>query len=164
MAQRAPLPHSKDEIARRLRMTRAAFALTQREFAAKAGITASAYNRYERAKRFIALDQALKLRAAYGLTLDWIYCGETAGLPIHLLAACDSACRRDQRRATNQPPPAPPTAAVLTMGGGQRSDPTRLNRAPCPDDHSQPGMQLSRERARLASRMHRGRHGRDGCG
>jgi transcriptional regulator with XRE-family HTH domain len=42
------------------RTSRQAVNLRQGEFATLAGITASAYSRYENAKRFMGLDQAIK--------------------------------------------------------------------------------------------------------
>jgi transcriptional regulator with XRE-family HTH domain len=60
-AQRERLPYSREEIARRLCLTRTALGFKQGEFAVRAGLTASAYNRYERATRVPAIEQAIKL-------------------------------------------------------------------------------------------------------
>lgn len=70
-----------DGIAYRLELTRRVFGLQQQDFAAKAGISASAYNQYERAKRIISLSHAHKLCDQYLLTLDWIYRGDPSALP-----------------------------------------------------------------------------------
>ena len=111
------MERGKDEIARRLRMTRAVFDLTQGAFAAKAGLTASTYNRYERATRVPAIEQAIELCEAYGLTLDWIYRGVPDGLPLHTcwrLAAEPVVTISVARRISRLK--AAPAAVVLTNG------------------------------------------------
>lgn len=68
------------EIGERLRLTREALGLTQAEFARKSKVAASAYNQYEKGKMRPAVDQAIKIRDTYKLTLDWIYLGDNSGL------------------------------------------------------------------------------------
>lgn len=72
---------SLDAIARRLERTRVALGLTQSEFADKAGIARNTYNQWEKGKGRPQLDGAIALCHVYNLTLDWIYFGETSGLP-----------------------------------------------------------------------------------
>lgn len=72
---------SLDAIARRLERTRVALGLTQSEFADKAGIARNTYNQWEKGKGRPQLDGAISLCSTYNLTLDWIYFGETSGLP-----------------------------------------------------------------------------------
>lgn len=72
------------DVAARLRMTREAFGLEQGEFADQAGITRNAYNQYEQAQRIPRLDIAIKICGTYGVTLDWIFRGELAGLPFNI--------------------------------------------------------------------------------
>ncbi len=74
-------PNSVPAIAHRLIATREALGLNQTEFCSNAGIAENTYNQYERAKGRPSLDMALKLCAAYRITLDWIYRGDAAGLP-----------------------------------------------------------------------------------
>jgi DNA-binding XRE family transcriptional regulator len=68
-------------IAHRLERTREALGLSQSEFADKAGIARNTYNQWEKGKGRPQLDGAIALCTAYGLTLDWIYFGQMAGLP-----------------------------------------------------------------------------------
>jgi transcriptional regulator with XRE-family HTH domain len=73
-----------EAIAARLRATREAFGLGQNEFARRAGIASNTYNQYEQAKNLPRLDFANQICDAYGVTLDWIYRGDTSGLPFHI--------------------------------------------------------------------------------
>ena len=79
---------SLEAIAIRLQALRAAWGYTghgrQRAFAELMGITPQAWNNYERAGQRIGLDQALLVVRKTGVTLDWIYRGEPAGLPQQL--------------------------------------------------------------------------------
>lgn len=82
----AELPHeyTLSEIGMRLQLTRQAFGMNQTEFADGAGISQHAYNQYERGHRRPNIDAAIALRDQYGITLDWIYCGDPSGLPYKL--------------------------------------------------------------------------------
>lgn len=71
-------------IAHRLRATREALQLTPSQFADGAGIKRNTYSQWEAAKGRPQLDQAMALCAKYRLTLDWIYFGNTDGLPMNL--------------------------------------------------------------------------------
>lgn len=71
-------------IARRLVMTREALGLKQTEFCAQIDVAKNVYNPFEKGSRRITLDVALKIRARFGVSLDWIYCGEVGRLPMHL--------------------------------------------------------------------------------
>lgn len=79
-----PTPRNLDAIAARLRATREAFGLGQNEFARRAGIASNTYNQYEQAKNIPRLDFANQLCDTYGITLDWIYRGDTSGLPLQI--------------------------------------------------------------------------------
>lgn len=78
---------SMKSIGERLRVTREALGLSQAAFAKAARVSASAYNQYERGRMRPAVDQAIALRDAHKLTLDWIYCGDNSGLQAPLQAA-----------------------------------------------------------------------------
>lgn len=73
-----------DDVAARLRQTREAFRMKPSEFADNAGIARNAYAQYESGQRLPRLDIAIKLCSTYGLTLDWIFRGEMAGLPFNV--------------------------------------------------------------------------------
>jgi transcriptional regulator with XRE-family HTH domain len=74
-------------VGKRLRVTRLALQLGQREFAARAGIASNTYNQYEQGTRLIPPGKATALCEEYNLTLDWIYRGEPGNLPYKLAAA-----------------------------------------------------------------------------
>ena len=67
-------------IAARLKSAREAFGMSQKEFAAKADISNTTYNNWEASHSPIGISGALKLRKEYGLSLDWIYCGDADNL------------------------------------------------------------------------------------
>jgi transcriptional regulator with XRE-family HTH domain len=86
-------------IAERLRLTREATALSQAQWCRRVGISTTAWNNYESAARRISLEQAFKVCSAMGLTLDWIYRGISAGLPMQLATAIQRLETSDPRRA-----------------------------------------------------------------
>lgn len=92
---RAPTHH--DAVSDRLRITRKATRLSQAAFARRAGISTSGWNNYERGRNRISVDEALKLCASFGVTLDWIYRGIDAGLP-HQLAVAIHKVEADERQ------------------------------------------------------------------
>ncbi|MGB3026902.1 helix-turn-helix transcriptional regulator [Paradevosia shaoguanensis] len=57
---------------------------TSAAFAAMVEITPQALNNYERGRGRPNLDQALRIVAKTGVTLDWIYLGEISGLSVRL--------------------------------------------------------------------------------
>jgi transcriptional regulator with XRE-family HTH domain len=72
-------------LARRLVRTRLALGYTtQRGFAEQLGIRSHQINVFERGRRRISLGVALLIREKFGISLDWIYCGDAAGLPAAL--------------------------------------------------------------------------------
>lgn len=71
-------------IARRLVTTRKAIGLGQSEFCEQIGVEKNVYNPFEKGHRRITVDVALKIRARFGVSLDWIYCGDTSHLPVQL--------------------------------------------------------------------------------
>jgi transcriptional regulator with XRE-family HTH domain len=84
MAQRPISPTSLPAIAARLRLLRESTRLKQAAFSRLVGLSASQWNNYERARERIAIDQALKLCASTGCSLDYIYRGERGGLSFKL--------------------------------------------------------------------------------
>lgn len=73
------------ETAERLRQARMAINPNQSEFARRAHLSQNRYNQYETAQRPLTLDAALKLRDTYGLTLDYLFRGDTALVPHGLM-------------------------------------------------------------------------------
>lgn len=72
---------SKAAVARRLELTRTFFSLSQKDFAARADLSPSAYNHIEVARTYPSVETAIRICDAYQITLDWIYRGEPSGLP-----------------------------------------------------------------------------------
>jgi transcriptional regulator with XRE-family HTH domain len=69
------------EIGQRLEAVRKGFSdFKQNAWAEKHGFAATQYNNWETGARRIPVDDAEKLCATYGLTLDWIYRGRRDGL------------------------------------------------------------------------------------
>jgi transcriptional regulator with XRE-family HTH domain len=76
-----------DAIALRLKRIRQAKGLSQAAWCRLVGIPTPQWHNYESGLRRIALDPALKVCAATGVSLDWIYRGITAGLPYDIAIA-----------------------------------------------------------------------------
>jgi transcriptional regulator with XRE-family HTH domain len=71
---------SLSAIGERLRLTREALGLSQAAFARAAKISAPSYNQYEKGVTRPSIDQAIRMRDAHKLTLDWIFLGDNSGL------------------------------------------------------------------------------------
>lgn len=80
---------------RRLRAARLALGMEQSAFASRAGIPYNTYNNYESGVSRPRVDFALALRNIYGITLDWIYCGDASSLPARLIDAMVEQRRAD---------------------------------------------------------------------
>jgi transcriptional regulator with XRE-family HTH domain len=101
MARSSADPFSLSEIARRLRITRAALGYTQPMMSALAGLSteAQAWSNYEQGIRRISLDVAHKLKTTLGLTLEWIYEGELETLKPELAAKIALQIRDEARKS-----------------------------------------------------------------
>jgi len=97
MVRRAEDELDAKPVGRRLRITREALRLTQREFAARAAIATNTYGQYETGARLISPGRAVDLCNAHQLTLDWIYRGEAGDLPYKLAAAIKALSDLDQQ-------------------------------------------------------------------
>jgi transcriptional regulator with XRE-family HTH domain len=71
-------------IGKRLQQFREALGLKQKEAAELADVTESHWSEFERGKRRITINTAIRLCEDCGLSLDWIYFGRMAGLPSRL--------------------------------------------------------------------------------
>jgi transcriptional regulator with XRE-family HTH domain len=92
------MPREVDAVAERIRLTREALGLKQAAFARLVGIEPQALNNYESGLRRISVDQAIKICAATGVSLDWIYRGLSSGLPINLATALQQRQRSGSSR------------------------------------------------------------------
>ncbi len=101
MSHRAADPFSTAEIAKRLRITRAALGYTQPMMSALAGLSteAQAWSNYENGVRRISIDVAHKLSITLGLTLEWIYHGAIESLKPELAAKITLRLREEVRKA-----------------------------------------------------------------
>ena len=68
-------------LANRIKMTREALELSAAELCKTIGIKENRWSQYESGERKITLQVADLLCDEFGLTLDWIYRGNPAGLP-----------------------------------------------------------------------------------
>ena len=84
MPKQPPENRTFKAIGKRLRAFRETTGLTQKDFAARAGIQDTTYNQYERGVSQPKVEYAYALCDTYGLTLDWIYSGDPAGLPFRI--------------------------------------------------------------------------------
>src|SRR5262249_30852518 len=90
------------EIGDRLRLTREALKKNQADWCRMVGIEQQAWNNYERGRRRISLDHALKVVKATGVGLDWIYRGISKDLPQDIFAGLrelESGRRRHKNSA-----------------------------------------------------------------
>jgi len=75
-----------DATARRLKATRLALDYKKQiEFANILGVDKSSYNLMEKGKRPVTLDVGLAINEKFGVSLDWLFLGNAAQLPSHLV-------------------------------------------------------------------------------
>ncbi|MGC2781121.1 MAG: helix-turn-helix transcriptional regulator [Bradyrhizobium sp.] len=93
-----PMPREVNEISDRLRLIREAKGLNQATFARLVGIEPQAINNYETGLRRISVDQAIKICAATGVSLDYIYRGLTGHLPVDIATELQRLQRQEKSR------------------------------------------------------------------
>lgn len=76
-----PTDDSAESIAERLKRVREILGLDKKTFAERAGIGQQTYGPFENAGRSISLEAAKRLRATYGISLEFIYFGKIDDLP-----------------------------------------------------------------------------------
>ena len=84
MTKLDPKDRSFEDIGARLKAIRKITGLSQKEFAAKAGIKDTTYNQYENGASQPKIEYARALCDTYGLSLDWLYNGDTSNLPFRI--------------------------------------------------------------------------------
>ena len=84
---------SRSTTGERLKLTRDLLGKNQATFATGAGIARNTYNQFETGTNLPSVNQAHKLCDRWGLTLDWIYRGDTRGLGADLSAAIEAMRR-----------------------------------------------------------------------
>jgi transcriptional regulator with XRE-family HTH domain len=99
------VPIDLRQIAARLTLLRKALRLSQAELCRQTEIAPNQWNQFETGKRRITLEVAAKLKERYGASLDWIYVGDSAGIPQALLGQLFPA--QPARKRQGSRPPAP---------------------------------------------------------
>jgi transcriptional regulator with XRE-family HTH domain len=96
-------PDGLDAIAKRLRLLREALGLTQQAMSDVTGVGRTSITNYETATRRPDVDEAIKISAATGVPIDWIYTGNLAGfLPAHIAASIRAIeDRQEEKRSRN---------------------------------------------------------------
>ena len=89
--------------ARRLRATREAFGMTQTQICRAVGVRPSTWNNWEMKGLRPGLDEAIKLVRILSLSLDWVYLGILAGVPLDIA----QRLREAYLRIRDQPNPRP---------------------------------------------------------
>ena len=88
---------SNDDIAMRLEALMVALGVNQTAFATLVGISQPALNNYLKALRRPEIDVAIAIQSKTGVTLDWLYLGNRAGLPARLLEVLPDLSDRAKR-------------------------------------------------------------------
>ena len=84
MPKPQPPQSQVEQIANRLIASREALSLSAADLCRRSGIAPNTYSQWESANGRPSLDEAMKLCAALGYTLDWIYRGDPSGLPYQM--------------------------------------------------------------------------------
>lgn len=79
---RTPGDHSHDAIARRIRQIRSCWQLSQSDLGVICGTGKNTVSHWEHGRQRPTVSQLAPLVARTGLTLDWIYLGNSGGLPL----------------------------------------------------------------------------------
>lgn len=92
----APTESSALEISKRLKLLRAAMEIpSQVEFATRYGFSMAQWNNFERGYSLPHASAIRLVQQIHGLSLDWIYFGNTAGMASGLLRKIELAERGD---------------------------------------------------------------------
>ena len=76
-----------DVVARLVALRTYAGFSTQRDFAWATGMSQPEYAHFESGRRLLTLSAANKIKRKWHVTLDWLYHGDTSGLPVSLARA-----------------------------------------------------------------------------
>ncbi len=102
------------DFAHRLRVTRIILAVSEKEAAARAGVSLATYRKWESEGR-LSTEPALRFAEAFDISVEWLFAGETAFIGRHLsrargkvvlLPAGGPWWRQHHSRRFGAPPPA----------------------------------------------------------
>ncbi len=79
-----PMARTAADIGKRLVAMHNALGITQADVCRAIDLTSGRYNQYVTGKRLLTLDVAVRLVAAYGVTLDWLFLGDVSALPVRI--------------------------------------------------------------------------------
>lgn len=82
-----------EQIAERLQSLRKVMGLTQVAMCELAGCSTQEWNNWEKARKRIGVDNAIRVSTATGVSLDWIYLGDVRGLPYELATKIQARAR-----------------------------------------------------------------------
>jgi transcriptional regulator with XRE-family HTH domain len=83
--------HEIQDTCRRLTAIRKALKLGERSDAARIlGVSNTRYHNWETGVGLIPVDQAIKLKEMFGVTLDFLYAGDQSALPLRVVEAIRS--------------------------------------------------------------------------
>lgn len=85
------------DVGRRLTLLRDVFEMSQTAFGKISGLSQSRYSQYETGDRLLPVTVAIAFSNKFGVSLDWLYTGEPAGMPLDLW-------RKIQKRADELDP------------------------------------------------------------
>ncbi|WP_299949095.1 helix-turn-helix domain-containing protein [uncultured Ruegeria sp.] len=74
----------REAVGARLCKVREILGLSKKEFAERAGLSEQVYGPFENARRELSLQSAKRLRATYGLPLEFMYFGKIDDLPTRI--------------------------------------------------------------------------------
>lgn len=81
------MAESIKDIGKRLVATREALGfMSQIDFCKEIGVEKNIYNPFEKGRRRITIDVAIKVRRRFKIPLDWVYCADASHLPGTLYA------------------------------------------------------------------------------
>jgi len=88
------------DIGRRLQALLTALGHNQTSFAQLVGISQPALNNYLKGIRRPDIDVAIQIQLRTGVTLDWLYLGDRAGLPSRMMEVLPDLSGPQQQRAS----------------------------------------------------------------
>lgn len=79
------MAHRHAAIGKRLELTRIVLEFPRQvDFYTAIKVDKSDWSHFESGERRITLGVAMRIKQQFGITLDWIYCGDPSGLPLHI--------------------------------------------------------------------------------